>query len=324
MIEEFMSDFTNNDLQKKQEDTNEIIPTFSNNDNENKKQGRRRGAWRRVRVRPVDTFETAESQNIGRQIYNTIAVENNKKFDDFEDEKFKLNEKPYFENESSVIVDRTDVPIKEEADITTTTKPEMVTEIITEIPEEVQSETTSFIEEEEEEVTTIPQSKYQEIEEIIEATTIASTENSTEKFDEYDFDFGLENREGKQEDSQEEPSMFDEVKKQLSDLFAMAEIDEERESMNSQNQQYTTIVRNKTPVLEEIEEMETSDTEITTSTTTTTSEAPPTSSTTEISPFSKDYFGNLILATSTSTEVSHETEICYRGRCVKTEDKRRI
>lgn len=323
MIEEFMSDFTNNDIQKKQEDTNEIIPAFSNSDNENKKQGRRRGAWRRVRVRPVDTFETAESQNIGRQIYNTIAVENNKKIQDFEAEKEKLNEKPYFENESSINLDTTNSPAKEE-DITTTATPEIVTEIITEVPEEVQNETTSFIEEEDE-VTTIPQSKSPEIEEIEEATTIASNENSTEKFDEYNFDFDLENREAKGEDSQEEPSMFDEVKKQLSDLFAMAEIDEERESMNSQNQQYTTIVRNKAPILEEVEEMETSEGETSTaSTTTTTSEAPPTSSTTEISPFSKDYFGNLILATSTSTEVSHETEICYRGRCVKTEDKRRI
>lgn len=321
MIEEFMSDFSNNDLQKKQEDTNEIIPAFSNSDNENKKQGRRRGAWRRVRVRPVDTFETAESQNIGRQIYNTIAVENNKKFEDFDAEKVKLNEKPFSENENYINLDTTNLPPKEE-DITTTGIPEIVTEIITEIPEEVQSETTSFIAEEEE-VTTIPQSKSQEIEEILEATTIASNENSTEKFDEYDFDFGLENREAKEDDSQEEPSMFDEVKKQLSDLFAMAEIDEERESMNSQNQQYTTIVRNKTPILGEIEEMKFSEDETTTATTTT-SEAPPTSSTTEISPFSKDYFGNLILATSTSTEVSHETEICYRGRCVKTEDKRRI
>lgn len=39
---------------------------------------KRRGVWKRVRVRPVDGFETAESQNIGNQIYNTILSNNSK------------------------------------------------------------------------------------------------------------------------------------------------------------------------------------------------------------------------------------------------------
>lgn len=44
------------------------------------KKGRRRGVWKRVRVRPVDSFETAESQNIGKQLYNTLLNDNFKEF----------------------------------------------------------------------------------------------------------------------------------------------------------------------------------------------------------------------------------------------------
>lgn len=44
------------------------------------KKGRRRGVWKRVRVRPVDSFETAESQNIGKQLYNTLISDNVKEF----------------------------------------------------------------------------------------------------------------------------------------------------------------------------------------------------------------------------------------------------
>lgn len=39
------------------------------------------------------------------------------------------------------------------------------------------------------------------------------------------------------------------------------------------------------------------------------------------STFHKDLMDSVIYATSTSTEISHETEICYRGRCVKTQKK---
>lgn len=42
-----------------------------------KKTGPRRGVWKRVKVRPADAFEAAETQNIGKQLYNSV-VDNGK------------------------------------------------------------------------------------------------------------------------------------------------------------------------------------------------------------------------------------------------------
>ena len=38
-----------------------------------KKTAPRRGVWKRVKVRPADGFETAETQNIGKHLYNAVA-----------------------------------------------------------------------------------------------------------------------------------------------------------------------------------------------------------------------------------------------------------
>jgi len=36
--------------------------------------------------------------------------------------------------------------------------------------------------------------------------------------------------------------------------------------------------------------------------------------------FHKDLMEHVVYATSTSTKVTSETEICYRGRCIRSED----
>lgn len=55
-----------------------------------KKTGSRRGVWKRVKVRPADAFETAETQYVGKQLYNSV-VDNEKregeKINLFEEEK---------------------------------------------------------------------------------------------------------------------------------------------------------------------------------------------------------------------------------------------
>lgn len=38
-----------------------------------KKTGPRRGVWKRVKVRPADAFETAETQYVGKQLYNSVV-----------------------------------------------------------------------------------------------------------------------------------------------------------------------------------------------------------------------------------------------------------
>lgn len=38
-----------------------------------KKSGPRRGVWKKVKVRPADGFETAETQYVGKQLYNSVT-----------------------------------------------------------------------------------------------------------------------------------------------------------------------------------------------------------------------------------------------------------
>lgn len=39
------------------------------------KKSNKRGVWKKIKVRPVDGFETAETQNIGKQLFNSIKIE---------------------------------------------------------------------------------------------------------------------------------------------------------------------------------------------------------------------------------------------------------
>lgn len=56
----------------------EDIKTESKNEkkaigNEKKTANLRRGTWKRIKVRPADGFETAETQNIGKRLYNSVS-----------------------------------------------------------------------------------------------------------------------------------------------------------------------------------------------------------------------------------------------------------
>lgn len=116
---------------------------------------------------------------------------------------------------------------------------------------------------------------------------------------------------------EDDSSMFDEVRKSLKDLFGM--IDDE-------NEDETLAIDNNTTTVPPTEESEKEATTITPETSEISSEttlAPtlqPVSVTTDISTPS-DPMGSLVLATSTSRHISLETEICYRGRCIKTDKK---
>lgn len=84
-------------------------------------------------------------------------------------------------------------------------------------------------------------------------------------------------------------------------------------------QQYTTIERQRPT--QEVLVSSKPDAESSVSSATEASAAPlPTQPTTAKS-FHRNLMDSVIYATSTSTEVSHETEICYRGRCIKTDKK---
>lgn len=358
MLEEFMSDFSNDLTAKKNEgleDRNEVYSKGKKEiiDNEKKnvdaKQGRRRGVWRRVRVRPADGFETAESQNIGTQFFNSIRSEDSKEIKEkgFENEKPIYNAQPLVElmEEFKTVETTTQLSSQEEIDLGTgaptvaVENTEVTTIFTTDAPvtTEMNEITTETIENETIASTFMP--------EVMETTDLPSLDEDRENApyrvqdtqkvdDDYDVDFepnaNTENIDKFREEMESgDEGIFDKVKQKLTDLFSMNDSETYDEQTNMYRPKYTDIQRQRydTP-LDELENEEINHSAIVSTTPVPTVEeeiisTTPTNNHIEPVPYSKDPMGSLIFATSTSTEVSHETEICYRGRCVKTEDKKK-
>lgn len=134
-------------------------------------------------------------------------------------------------------------------------------------------------------------------------------------------------------------SLMSDVKQKLSELFSFGSDDYDYGETNAvrpvdkttivKHQGYTTIERVK-PTPEILAASAASDDiavqsvvasdGVNAAPSSTESSASASTSTTTKS-FHRNLMDSVIYATSTSTEVSHETEICYRGRCIKTEKK---
>lgn len=134
-------------------------------------------------------------------------------------------------------------------------------------------------------------------------------------------------------------SLMSDVKQKLSELFSFGSDDYDYGESNAvrpadmsmivKQQPYTTIERAKPTsevlavstknVVDEIKSMDENSAMNAAPTSTESSAAASTSTTTKS--FHRNLMDSVIYATSTSTEVSHETEICYRGRCIKTDKK---
>lgn len=288
------------------------------------KKGRRRGVWRKVRVHPVDAFETAESQNIGNQIINSLvneATKNEKK--NFNEKKVTVEEAvtPKL-TEEKVEVETTVTPTLAPAPIETTTAsiPEVITTQAAEVQPTIASEDVSpKVEKIEEVVTTImpevegpkEDADIKRIESLLKDSEKPSDDESTEDYDVI-FDTEANTERVPIGDDNEKPvrSLFDNVRESLTDLFAMDAAEEEEYFRPMSNKaQYKTIERINPEQRALVEDV---------STTTTTTPSPKAENensmpvTDAIVPM-----GN-ILATSTSKQISHETEICYRGRCIKS------
>lgn len=68
-IEKLVKDVIDDiDNESKSESKNEKKPIGTE-----KKTNGRRGVWKKIRVRPADAFETAETQNIGKHLYNALT-----------------------------------------------------------------------------------------------------------------------------------------------------------------------------------------------------------------------------------------------------------
>lgn len=230
----------------------------------------RRGKWQKKnRLSGSDNsenFETAESQNLGPQLYNALQAASEKE------------ELP-----------KTTTPLTPSTEAQT--EPLVVTTTVA-------APTTP----EEYEVTTA-----QDVEEAtITSTLPLSEESATRRMD----------TAADVDDLEVQPSIFSEVKKQLHDLFAIEESEGEAvtaalAAVGKRRQEYTSIRRTSPVTPPETTTLAPTDEAITTEATVAESKKDS---------FHKDLMEHVVYATSTSTKVTSETEICYRGRCIRSED----
>ncbi|KAM8714163.1 hypothetical protein ACLKA7_014326 [Drosophila subpalustris] len=235
----------------------------------------RRGKWKKTRLSSGadnhENFETAESQNLGPQLINSL---------------YSTSEKTEDAQKTTTM---TTTPMTSATEALTT---EAITTTAASptTPEEYEVTTARTTD-----VTTMP-------------TTLAMNEDSATRRMDVDVDAN--------EDLDTQPSIFSEVRQQLHDLFAIDESEDEAATaalaaVGKRRQDYTSIKRTKsaTPTRE-------STTEASIDGLATTTEATPS----EKDSFHKDLMEHVVYATSTSTKVTSETEICYRGRCIRSED----
>lgn len=422
MIKAAISDFSNDIPSNINDDTDadeEVVTTTtqkldttsaSSRSDTVEKKGRRRGVWKRVRVRPIDAFETAESQNIGKQIYNTIlsdtaketfdkgaATKNYQSYELSQDS--KNNRGPIDDDkyeEVTVLPSPGDIDLgtgKPEdilfngtfRDATTTEKVDPVAvaaAVSTQEPEASTVFATRDEVDDDDATTIIPTQPEYKIKEVVTSTVsaIASTVTDAEKEsirttesndsaedeqpkwtetpstaqspnEDEDEDSKSEEQTSRDVsigDQDTQPSIYmDEVRQKLSSLFSFPDepVAQAKELVISKNfkrsrgPSYTEIERNRAAIAA-ANELDTSDKE---EIRTTTMKLKPVSIEKTIlhpvasqnkknavddddqssppvteSSFHRDLMDSVVYATSTSTEISHETEICYRGRCVKS------
>ncbi|KAH8254666.1 hypothetical protein KR032_011548 [Drosophila birchii] len=236
----------------------------------------RRGKWKKNRVATdnSENFETAESQNLGPQLYNALQA------------------------------------VGEKEELPKTTTP--LTPIVTEVQTEAQVITTTLASPttpEEYEVTTA-----RAVEEATMTSTLpVSEESATRRMD----------TAADVDDLESQPSIFSEVRKQLHDLFAIEESEDEAvtaalAAVGKRRQEYTSIRRTSPSTPAEKTTLAPATEEEDAKAAATTTEATVAES--KKDSFHKDLMEHVVYATSTSTKVTSETEICYRGRCIRSED----
>lgn len=297
VVSEMLSGQTMSDPTKKTEDQT----AFESHKTESKfgTHNRQSGFWRKFRVRPQptpsETIETSESQNIGHQLINSIKREDK--------EERNITPTTMIPQLSEEVIDTTIssaevVEVKTQVPSTSTTKPTTTT-----TPKPVTNTATI--------TTALPTSKayafnhkpyFQEIYPTPQPTVLTSSEQVV--FNTPDtITKRIDDGEAVLDSLEKDQSIFADVKRQLTDLFA-AETSDYVEPA-SKPKEYTSIQRARS---------------ITdTPTTTDSSDEQILSTITNEKGFHKKLMDSVVYATSTSKqmEVSQETEICYRGKCIK-------
>lgn len=96
-----------------------------------KKSNARRGVWKKIKVRPADGFETAETQYVGNRLYNSISEiektegEKPSRSEEKPEEKPETTTAKYIDIESTELVSTKETPLEHVFSETTTTEPEV-------------------------------------------------------------------------------------------------------------------------------------------------------------------------------------------------------
>lgn len=96
-----------------------------------KKTNARRGVWKKIKVRPADAFETAETQYVGNRLYNLVSDsdktegEKQNRFEEKPSEKPETTTVKYTEIEPTEIVSTKETPLEHVFSETTTIEPEV-------------------------------------------------------------------------------------------------------------------------------------------------------------------------------------------------------
>ncbi|XP_055374337.1 mucin-2 [Condylostylus longicornis] len=291
----------------------------------------RRGVWKKVRVTQssssTDGFETAESQNIGTQLFNSLYI--NEK---------AVTPKPQLINQSELNLVTTISKSESSTqlsdfkpEITSTINPDTVPSITTEEmvtsttldPNKFDTTSTTtqksmlILEPQPSELSATASTTFKPFSDFDGTTTRFFNEDYEEnenigsiisrRFDQEHNNENTENEETVPDDLDTQPSLFDEVRSHLKNLFTVQDYEDDygdiiKPNFQPRKHEYTTIQRVRSS-----------------STATPETESPTVEVTTSKDTlFHKNLMKNVIFATSTSKEVSHETEICYRGRCIKS------
>lgn len=250
----------------------------------------RRGKWKKTRIvsqqNNGETFETAESQNLGAQLLNNLQNKEKAQspVDITKDWKTTTPMTTAAEiNAMSTSVTTTSMPMNsmEEYGMTTSKSLEVATMMPT-IPMNAESE------------------EMEKMSSEMVADSSNTEENATRRMD----DTAME------EDLEIQPSLFSEVKKQLHDLFSIEEGDDTAvtaalAAVGKRRQEYTNIKRSK------VETTTLSSPDFTEPMTVEDKKA-----------FHRELMKHVVYATSSPVqeEETSEAEICYRGRCIKSDD----
>lgn len=406
-ISDFSNDIPSNPENDDDDSEEELVTTTQKLDTTSatsrsdvfEKKNRRRGVWKRVRVRPIDGFETAESQNIGKQIYNTIlsdgakettfdkgATKTYQSYDLSKDNGDVVDESS---EEATVVPSPGDIDLgtgkpedilvngtfrdstttEKVGEIASTQEPDVVTTVVQGRDDNEHDDDDDDVDEEDDDdkaTVTTTQADYK-IKESTPSTTTsvpaavvassvdterapATDANDATEVDQSKYTTDASDDETSKSEEQTSDTVaideqtnpqanvyMDEVRQKLSSLFSFPDEPAPTKDLvinktfkRSRGPSYATIERKNAVAANALttdaadkDEIKPSSMRLRPVSIEKTilhpiaekKDEPP--AVTESS-FHRDLMDSVIFATSTSTEVTHETEICYRGRCVKS------